>query len=45
MVLGCCAQLELRGRTVKLRPFADIGFERYSLYQDVREARADGSQA
>src|SRR5258708_2654301 len=38
-------QLELRGRTVKLRPFADIGFERYSLYQDVREARAGGSQA
>jgi uncharacterized protein len=38
-------QLELRGRTVKLRPFADIGSERYSLYQDVREARADGALA
>ena len=38
-------QLELAGRAVKLRPFADIGMERYSLYQDVREARADGSLA
>jgi DUF1680 family protein len=38
-------QFERRGRTVKLRPFADIGLERYSLYQDVRGARADGSPA
>jgi len=38
-------QFALGTRTVRLRPFTDIGFERYSLYQDVRELPAEGSQA
>jgi hypothetical protein len=30
-------QVDLPDRTVRLRPFVDIGRESYSLYQDTRE--------
>jgi hypothetical protein len=38
-------QVELPDRTVRLRAFADIGRERYSLYQDTCGTRAVGSAA
>ena len=38
-------QVELPDQTVRLRPFVDIGRERYSLYQDTCETRAVGSAA
>jgi DUF1680 family protein len=38
-------QVELPDQIVRLRPFVDIGRERYSLYQDTCETRAVGSAA
>jgi hypothetical protein len=38
-------QIELPDQAVRLRPFVDIGRERYSLYQDTCETRAVGSAA